>query len=93
MTKNPDVQTGDWVIVLDYFLNYAYEIYGVKIKRERYRYPQKVLEVFVDENNLKGVKINSCSGKQWALSYNEFRLANKREIKENTIKNIFQINI
>jgi hypothetical protein len=92
MTKNPDLKIGDWVIVEDCFLDYAHKFYGKAIKREQYRYPQEVLEIFIDENNLEGVVIYA-TGDNWQLSHNEFRLATKKEIKENTIKNIFKINI
>jgi hypothetical protein len=89
MIQNSDLKIGDWVILKDSFLNYVYEIYGVKIKREQYRYPQKVQEVTVDENNLKGVVIYAPR-ENWHLSHNEFRLATKKEITENTIRNIFK---
>ena len=89
-TKKKNFNVGDWVVMEENYKEYLTKKLGKGSKDyiRGYNYPKQVLKTYAESSDgKKGFLVFSKGKKMFETA---FRLATKKEIKEQIIKNIFQ---
>jgi hypothetical protein len=92
-TKKKNFSVGDWVVMEENYKQYLSKKLdkGSKNYIKSYSYPQQIQKTYAETSDCKKGFLVFSKGKK--MFETAFRLATEKEIKEQTIKNIFSNNM